>query len=198
LNVGLSGNGVAPGQLSLSPSTYNFGNVNVGASAVMTGTLTASGSAITISSASGTSSEFSLSGIAFPITIARGQSIPFTTTFTPQISGTASDSVTFSSNAANGPVMQALSGTGIASGPHSVDLSWDASGTPGIVGYNVYRSSASGGPYSLLTTSPDPSLLFSDTTVTAGQTYYYAVTALNSAGTESPYSNQVVAIVPSP
>jgi fibronectin type 3 domain-containing protein len=34
--------------------------------------------------------------------------------------------------------------------------------------------------------------------VQSGQTYYYVVTAVDTSGAESVYSNQVQAIVPSP
>jgi fibronectin type 3 domain-containing protein len=34
--------------------------------------------------------------------------------------------------------------------------------------------------------------------VQAGQTYYYVTTAVDGTGLESPYSNQVKTIIPSP
>lgn len=39
-----------------------------------------------------------------------------------------------------------LSGSGVASIQHSVDLSWNASSSSNVVGYNVYRAGVSGGP----------------------------------------------------
>ncbi len=198
LSLALSGTGATPGQLQLSPATYNFGNVTTGTSAAMNGTLAAGGSSITISSASSNNSEFKLSGLSLPITLASGQSVPFSVTFSPQGSGTTVGSISFLSNGANNPTTESVSGTGVAPVQHSVALSWSESSTSGVVGYNVYRSSVSGGPYAALTSSPDPSLTFSDTTVSAGQTYYYVVTALNSSGIESLYSNEAQAIIPSP
>jgi fibronectin type 3 domain-containing protein len=35
-----------------------------------------------------------------------------------------------------------------------------------------------------------------DTTVQSGNTYYYAITALDAAGDESGYSNQATAVIP--
>jgi len=198
LNVNLSGSGTTPGQLALAPSTYNFGNVDTGKSAVMSGTLTAAGSQITLSSASSTSSEFVLSGVTFPVTLANGQSVPFAVTFVPQASGAASGSVSFVSTATNSPNAEALSGTGVAPIQHSVDLNWQASGTPGVVGYCVYRGTVSGGPYQEITTSPDPGLSYSDGTVQSGQTYYYVVTAEDNSGLESGHSNEVPVTVPTP
>ena len=200
LNIALSGSGATSGQLQVSPATYNFGNVSTGSTATMGGTLAASGSSITISSASTSNSEFVLSGVTLPITLASGQSVPFSVAFSPQASGTTSGSIWFFSNATSNPTAESVSvsGTGVAAAQHSVALSWSENSTSGIVGYNVYRSSVSGGPYAALTTSPDPNLTFSDTAVSAGQTYYYVVTALDSSGVESPYSNEARAIVPTP
>ena len=68
----------------------------------------------------------------------------------------------------------------------------------GLLGYNVYRSQASG-QYS--TTSLNTSLVdttyYDDTSVVNGITYYYVVTAVYNAG-ESGYSNEVSAMPQSP
>jgi fibronectin type 3 domain-containing protein len=78
---------------------------------------------------------------------------------------------------------------------HSVTLSWTAS-TSTVAGYNVYRSSVSGGPYTKLNASPDTSTTYVDSAVQAGQTYYYVVTSVDSAGTESTFSAEVSATIP--
>jgi hypothetical protein len=195
LGVTLSGTGTTPGQLSLSPATLNFGSVTVGSSAALNGTLSASGASVTISSASANSNEFVLSGITLPATITAGQSAAFTVTFAPQASGTATGSLTFTSNATNPPTTESLTGSGTAP-THSVSLSWNASS--GAVGYNVYRGGVSGGPYTIINPSLDASTSYTDTTVSAGTTYYYVVTAVNSSSVESGYSNQATAAVPSP
>ncbi len=195
LGIALSGTGTTPGQLSLTPSSLSFGNVTVGSSAALNGTLTASSAAVTISSASTTSSEFVLAGITLPTTLTAGQSAGFKVTFSPQATGTATASLTFTSNATNGPTTQSLSGSGTAAA-HSVSLTWNTSS--GAVGYNVYRGGVSGGPYAMINTSLDPSASYTDTSVAAGTTYYYVVTAVDSSSNESGYSNQATAVVPSP
>jgi len=81
---------------------------------------------------------------------------------------------------------------------YSVLLTWQASAemeNP-IVGYNVYRSTLSGGPYSKLTSNTVDALEFADTSVSDGTTYYYVVTAVDSQGVESGFSNQISAIIP--
>ena len=75
-----------------------------------------------------------------------------------------------------------------------VSLSWNAS--PGAAGYNAYRSTISGGPYTKLNSSLIPTTSYTDQTVQSGSTYYYVTTTVNSQGLESAYSNQAVATVP--
>ena len=106
--------------------------------------------------------------------------------------------------AAGSTTIQATSGsiygtTGLtvtAQLPHSVALSWTASTSPGIAGYNAYRSTSSGGPYTELNTSLISSTSYTDQMVQSGHTYYYVTTAVDSQGLESVYSNQAVATIP--
>lgn len=81
---------------------------------------------------------------------------------------------------------------------HTVSLSWTASTSSNVVGYNVYRGTVSGGPYTKLTTSRVTGVAYTDAAVQAGQTYYYVTTAVDSSGNESAYSNQAQAVIPSP
>ncbi len=195
LAIGLSGTGTSQGQLTLTPTSANFGTVTVGSTSTQSGSLSASGASVTITSGAVNNSEFRLSGVTFPLTLAAGQSVPLTLTFTPQISGTALGTLSFVSNASNSPT-SSLSGTG-GTTTHSVALTWTDTST-GIAGYNVYRSGVSGGPYAAINTGLDATTSYSDTTVVAGQTYYYVVTAVSTTGVESAYSSQVSATVPSP
>jgi hypothetical protein len=78
-----------------------------------------------------------------------------------------------------------------------VTLNWTAS-TSVVAGYNVYRGSQSGGPYAQINGAPEAATNYVDSSVQAGQTYYYVVTAVNTSGEESASSNQVVAVVPVP
>lgn len=83
-------------------------------------------------------------------------------------------------------------------GSHSVDLNWIASTSSSVSGYKVYRSVTSGGPYTLLNAAPVTSIVYTDSTVSGGATYYYVVTAVDSSGNESIYSNEARAVVPTP
>ena len=197
LTVALSGSGSAAGLVTASPSSLGFGNVLVGSSKSLSMSLAASSAPVTITGASSTSSEFTITGISFPVTIAAGQSKAFNAVFTAQASGTTSATLQFTSNAANSPIAENVSGTGTSGSTHNVTLSWK-SGSSGTSGYNVYRSTASGGPYSKVNPVLDPSSTYVDSSVSGGKTYYYVTTAVSSSGTESKFSNQATAAVPGP
>ncbi len=196
LNLALSGTGTAAGTLAVSPTSLSFGNVVVGSSSSINGSLTATGASVTVQAASDSNSEFVLSGISLPTTIPAGQSATFTVTFTPQSSGATSTSLSFPSNASNSPAVQTMTGTGTAPTQHTVDLTWDASAN--AVGYNIYRGTVSGGPYTMINTSLDGTIAYTDSTVVSGQTYYYVATAVDSESQESGYSNQTTAVIPNP
>jgi hypothetical protein len=78
---------------------------------------------------------------------------------------------------------------------HSVALTWNAS-TSTVSGYNIYRSTLSGGSYFRINPSLVAGLSYTDSTVQNTVTYYYVTTAVDSTGTESIYSNQVSAVIP--
>jgi fibronectin type 3 domain-containing protein len=158
--------------------------------------VSASGSSITITSAGSTSPEFLISGISLPKTLAAGQTASYSVTFKPQSSGTASATIAFATNAST--ASESVTGSGIAAPTqqsHSVDLMWNPS-TSQVAGYNVYRGSVSGGPYSKLTSTPTAATSYTDTAVASSTTYYYVTTAVSSGGQESSYSNQVQVSIP--
>jgi len=200
LSIPLSGTGtpVPQGQLAVSPTSMNFGNVFVGTNAQQNGTLTASGNSVVVSSDNVTGAAFAVSGLSFPVTIPAGQHVQFTVTFTPPGVGVANGSVSFASNASNSPTIETFTGTGTPPPQHSVNLSWTASTSQNIIGYNIYRSVTSGKQYSKINSVLNASTLYTDSTVVDGQTYYYVSTAVNSSNQESAYSNQTTAVIPSP
>jgi hypothetical protein len=78
---------------------------------------------------------------------------------------------------------------------HIVDLTWSESGGD-IVGYNVYRGTIQGGPYSQINASLVASTMYTDSSVVDGTTYYYVTTAVDQGGVQSGYSNEGEAQVP--
>jgi hypothetical protein len=197
LRMELTGEGSADdGQLIINPATMNFGTVQVGLSASEAGTLSAGASQVTVSFAWSSSAEFTLSGLSFPLTIPAGGNQGFTVTFTPQASGTASATLSFMDGNGLTLARELLNGTGIVSQNHTVGLSWTASTSENVVGYNIYRGNQSGGPYAKINSSLDSNTAYTDTSVTDGNTYYYVTTAVNSDNEESVYSNQAQATIP--
>jgi fibronectin type 3 domain-containing protein len=79
---------------------------------------------------------------------------------------------------------------------HSVTLTWDASPSPTTSGYNIYRSTVSGGGYARINSSPVGSLSYVDTTISGGAIYYYVATAVDVNGDESTPSNEMQVIIP--
>ena|ERR1700690_288536 len=78
----------------------------------------------------------------------------------------------------------------------SVQMSWQASASSDVVGYNMYRSTKDGGPYVRINTMLVTPLNYIDSSVASSATYYYVCTAVDSSGVESDYSNQVSAKIP--
>jgi hypothetical protein len=195
------GQGCSLPVLAASPASIDFGSVVVGGSGSQAATLTVTGvGSTTISQATVSGTGVSISGLTLPLSLAVGQSANFAVTFAPPATGTMTGNLVLTSDALDSPVNIALSGTGVTSSPspHSVSLSWTASTSPNIAGYNVYRGTVSGGPYAKVNSSLVPGTTYSDTNVSAGQTYYYVATAVDSNNNESAYSNQAPATIPTP
>ena len=186
--------------LSASSTKLNFGSVKVGTTNTQQTNVKNSGNAnANISKIAVTGTGFSLNGSTSSATLTPGQSLTLSVSFDPKAAGTNTGTLTITSNATTPQLAVALTGTAAAASSsvqHSVALSWDASSSS-VVGYYVYRSSKPSGPYARVNSSPTASTSFTDTTVTAGQVYYYVVTAVNSSNVESTDSNQTSVTIPS-
>ena len=181
--------------LNSNVSSLSFGSVNVSSTGTQTVTLTNAGnSAVTISSVSVSGAGFNATG-ASGVILNPAQSTTLTATFTPSAAGSVSGSISVASNATNSPDKITLSGTGVAIVNHSVALTWSPS-TSTVMGYNTYSSQVSGGPYTKMTSAPVAATSYTDSSVTAGQTYYFVVTSVDSNNVESAYSAEASALVP--
>jgi glycosidase len=79
-----------------------------------------------------------------------------------------------------------------AEGNGAVDLAWEA--VEGAAGYNVYRSPLTGGGYIKVNSDLLAGTTFTDTGLRNASNFFYVVTALDAAGNESGYSNEVAAL----
>jgi hypothetical protein len=196
--VTLTVNAAPPGALAPSTTSLNFNNVNVGSNSTLSVNLTNSGSSnITVSSVTISGAGFTATGVSNGQIITPGEMVTLNVTFAPAATGSVTGSVTVASNASNSPASISLSGTGVQIVSHSATLNWTAS-TSTVIGYDVYRGTVSGGPYTLLNSSVVAATQYVDSTVSAGQTYYYVVTAVASGGVQSVYSNETSATIPTP
>ncbi len=195
----LTVNAVPPGALTSSKSALSFGNVNIGSNAVLGVTFTNSGSSnITISNVTISGAGFTSSGVSAGLILTPGQIGTVNVTFTPAAAGSVTGSVSVASNASNSPGVVALSGTGVQLISHSATLNWGASTSP-VIGYNLYRATVSGGPYTKVNSSVDATTTFTDAgTLQGGKIYYWVVTAVNSSNVESVHSGEVSATIPTP
>jgi len=175
---------VPSGSSSTPPSTYSISGTVSGSAATVT--LSGAASGQTKTDASG---NYSFSGLANGSYLVAPSQSGYS--FSPS---TAAETV-------NGKNMTGVNFTASANPPpvqHTVSLSWTASTSPNIMGYNIYRATESGGPYTKVNASLDAGTSYADNTVSSGGTYYYVTTAVNSSNVESGYSNQAEAAVPSP
>jgi large repetitive protein len=78
---------------------------------------------------------------------------------------------------------------------HVVDLSWNASTSNDVAGYNVYRA-PDGTTWKKINASLIGSTLYSDSSVANGSTYYYAATAVDIYGKESGKTPSVKVTIP--
>jgi Abnormal spindle-like microcephaly-assoc'd, ASPM-SPD-2-Hydin len=201
-------------RLIFYPADLGYGSVDAGTEKVQTVTMTNAGnSEITLLQAIPQGSDFSLTGPDFPLTLAGGESFTFTVVFAPQAVGQSSGSISFVSarsgvsnqihmtgnatvSAAKALVRESLNSVGITAHGYSVDLSWHASTSKHVIGYNIYRGIKAGGPYRKINSELVTATVYTDNLVVDGKTYYYTTTAVNSHDRESAYSKQAWAKIP--
>ncbi len=189
----LNGNGVRH-QLSITPSSVSFGNVPVGTANAQAVTLTNSGTAsLSISQGSVTGAGFAMSGLTFPFALAPGQSSTFNAQFAPTAPGSASGSVSISSNARNSPTVASLAGSGTQAALSPNPLSFNfgnvlvgSSGTQtitlsnsGAAGVTISAASASGTGFSITGLSVPLTLAAGQNTTFSAQ---FTPSATGSAG----------------
>ena len=183
---------------SLSPTSYAFPSQGIDTtSAAETFTLSNAGSqplSITSLAITGANAgDFVAIADTCGSSLAADSNCTIGVTFTPSASGQRTASLTVTDNASGSPQTATLTGTGSP----DVILSWGASPSSGVVGYNVYRGTTSGGEGSTpVNSTPINGTTYVDANVTAGTTYYYVVTSVGSNGVQSAPSNETEAKVP--
>lgn len=185
-------------QATVSSTNVTFGNVTVGATVTQQIQVTNTGTAnVTITENAASGAGFTASGIGSGLILHPAQVATLAIRFTPSSAGPATGTVPVVSDAWSAPVIINLSGTGASpvQAAHVANLAWNPSASV-VAGYNAYRGIQSGGPYTKLNSSPISNTSYADPTAASGQAYFYVVTAVDSLGSESDYSNEVSATIP--
>ncbi len=121
----------------------------------------------------------------FAVMVAIAQPIDALGLFTSTRTATGN---TFATASLAAPTSLAATPTG-----SSITLSWTATSSAFVTGYKVLRATASGGPFTAIgQVTPRTTVVYTDSTATAGVTYYYVVQAYYQNWV-SPNSNQTSA-----
>ena len=107
--------------------------------------------------------------------------------------GTYNGTITISATGAtNNPrtILVSLTVSPATTTKKSVTLTWTASVAPDLAGYKIYRATSSGA-YGAPIATLGKTTSYSATSLSTGTTYFFVITAYDSAGNESSYSNEV-------
>ena len=197
LTVSPTNSSAVPAVLAVSPPSLRFAG-QAGSSSVAPANVSIT------NTGAGTLSFIGSSDQPWLVLSAGSGTAPFTLNVTPAIgglkAGTYNGHVTVSGGGVTRTVPVALTITTASAAPaspvqHSVSLTWKPSTNPRIVSYSMYRSTMTGASYGLLASALGTAV-YSDEGVQSGTTYYYVVTAVDNAGKESSYSNQIRVAIP--
>jgi hypothetical protein len=182
-------------RLSTTALSFNGSSGNV-SSQPITLTVT-SPRPVTIRSLSFSNSTFFAPPASLPATLSSGQSITGQISAHPQTIP-QTGKLTIVSDA--GTFTVSLSETAIAkaAAAHSVNLTWKAPSTnsEAVDSYQVNRAVSGSTQYSVVGTTTAASTAFTDTSVTSGKTYVYAVRSVDDTGNASNPSNAVTLAIP--
>src|SRR5579863_164446 len=164
------------GQLSATPANVAFGNVGVGNSETLVGTLTnTGGTSLDITAASVNSPNFAINGLSLPTTLGAGQTTSFNIVFQPQALGSVTASLALTNTGASTVLNVPMAGTGIVTGVLSTSPSSFSFGTV-VVGSSATQTET-------LQNTGGASLTISQATVTGAG---FSVTGLSLPLTLAP------------
>jgi hypothetical protein len=183
--------------ISVSTTALSF-NGSTGNVTTQPLTITAAGwNSVTIQGVSISNGVFTDSISTMPMTLSPGQSVTVKVSATPQ--STAQTGTLTITSTANDPSVS-LSETATTPPPtsHSASLTWSApsTSTDPVDSYEVQRAASGSTQYSVIGTTAAASTAFTDSSVTAGQTYVYEVVSVDASGNVSKPSNTVTLTIP--
>lgn len=78
----------------------------------------------------------------------------------------------------------------------SLTFQWDPVSVPDLAGYRIYRSTTAGTYGSPIATLSASTTTYQMTNLTKGVTYFFTVSAYDTNGNESPFSNEQSRTIP--
>jgi Viral BACON domain len=127
-----------------------------------------------------------------PVSGSNSGTVTASVNMTGLAAGTYNSIVTITaSGSTNTPQQIPVSFTLSATTAGTATLAWNAGTDSDLAGYKVYRGTASGTYGAPLTTLPKTTTNYTVTGLQNGTTYFFVITAYDSAGNESTYSNEV-------
>ncbi len=187
---------LSPILLLILASSFMEASISIVTKTLPNGTVNTPYSAVIATSNACATASWTISSGALPAGITKKAStrpISLTLSGTPTKAGTSSFSVRVTSCGHSSTV--AYNVTIQSSANHVVDLSWNASTSKDVTGYNIYRSTDNA-TWKKLNVSLIASTLYSDSTVANHSTYYYSATSVNVSGKESSKTASIKAVVP--
>lgn len=177
--------------------TRCFGNVAITTTSLLNDTVGGAYSAAIRASGGCTPYKWAIASGALPAGITARASSTTTSlnlTGTPKIAATYSFAIRVT-GCGGGTARRAYKIVIQATENHVVDLSWKASTSRDVAGYNVYRS-PDGATWKRINASLIASTLYSDSTVANSSTYFYAATAVDISGQESRKTSAIKVVIP--
>jgi predicted phage tail protein len=184
------------GSISLSTTALSF-NGSTGNVSSQPLTITSTGQrSVTIQKLSFSNSVFSNSSVSLPATLSKGQTLTVQVIAHPQ--STAQKGTLTIDSTANDPTVSLTETATKAPASHAVSLTWRApsSSSDPVDSYEVDRAASGSTQYAIVGTTAAASTAFTDTSVTAGQTYVYEVRSVDQAGRTSKPSNTIILTIP--
>jgi hypothetical protein len=172
INVSPSSLSYAATQGAANPANQNISLTNSGGT--LTWTVSDDASWLAVSPASGSGS----STLTTSVNTAGLTTGTYNGTLTVSAAGTASKTV-------------AVTLTVNAPATSSATLTWNANKESDLAGYKIYRATTSGGYGAPIATVQGNVTTYSAAGLQLGTTYFFVITAYDSAGNESPFSNEV-------
>ena len=200
LAVAVQGTGqAASASWQVIPASLSFATVALQSTQTLSAAIKNTGNvSVSIGSVSMSNPEWSTTGLSSGTTLSPGQQLSFNVIFAPTVAGNATGTLQVAGTSGVSALSMNLAGSGTSSPTqHTVTLTWSPS-TSVVAGYHIYRGTVTGGPYSLLNSTPDAGTSYVDSTVVSGSSYFYVTTAVDSSGVESAFSNEAPATIPNP